>query len=55
MKAIGRNLIIEKVKDVKEIFDSFGIKNQLIPGCPYGLEVNAGLGDPKKYTNLENG
>jgi len=42
-------------KDVKEIFDSFGIKNQLIPGCPYGLEVPAGVGEPRKWPGYEEG
>ncbi|WP_269613851.1 16S rRNA (cytosine(967)-C(5))-methyltransferase [Prochlorococcus marinus] len=42
-------------KDVKEIFDSFGIKTQLIPGCPYGLEVPAGGGEPKKWPGYEEG
>ena len=49
------NKLRAKVKDVREIFDSFGIKNQLIPGCPYGLEVPAGVGEPKKWPGYKEG
>ena len=49
------NKLRAEIKDVKETFDSFGIKNQLIPGCPYGLEVPAGIGEPKKWPGYEEG
>ena len=49
------NKLRANVKDVKEIFDSLGIKNQLISGCPTGLEVPAGVGEPKKWPGYEEG
>ena len=49
------NKLRADVKDVRKIFDSFGIKNQLIPGCPYGLEVTAGVGEPKKWPGYVEG
>ena len=49
------NKIRAGVKDVKEIFDTSGIKNQLIPNCPYGLEVPAGIGEPKKWPGYTEG
>ena len=49
------NKLCADVKHVKEIFDSLGIENQLIPGCPYGIEVPAGVGEPKKWPGYEEG
>ncbi len=49
------NKLRAEIKYVKEIFDSFGIKNQLISGCPYGLEVPAGVGEPKKWPGYNEG
>ncbi len=49
------NKLRAEVKDVKEIFDSCGIQNQLIPNCPYGLEVRAGVGEPRKWPGYDEG
>tara|TARA_Y100001968_G_scaffold249887_1_gene234828 strand:- start:253 stop:1584 length:1332 start_codon:yes stop_codon:yes gene_type:complete len=49
------NRIRADLKDVKEVFDSCGIKNQLIPNCPYGLEVPVGFGEPKKWPGYSEG
>ncbi len=49
------NRLRANLKDVKEIFDSFGINNQLIPNCPFGLEVPAGVGEPKKWPGYSDG
>ena len=43
------------LKDVKDIFDTYGIENRLIPNCPYGLEVSAGVGEPKKWPGYAEG
>ena len=39
------NRLRADLKDVKELFDTGGIHNQVIPNCPYGLEVRAGVGE----------
>ena len=49
------NQIRAQLKEVKEIFDNYGIQNQLIPNCPYGLEIPAGFGDPKKWPGYAEG
>ena len=49
------NKIRAKLKDVKEIFDACGIQSQFIPNCPNGLEVQAGVGDPKKWPGYGEG
>ncbi len=49
------NKLRANLKEVKELFDSFGIPNQVIPNCPYGLEVRAGLGEPRKWPGYEEG
>jgi len=49
------NKLRAHLKDVKEIFDSCGIHNQVIPNCPYGLEVRAGGGEPRKWPGYEEG
>jgi len=49
------NKIRADLKDVKEIFDTCGIKNQLIPNCPYGLEIPAGVGEPNKWPGYSEG
>ena len=49
------NKLRADLKDVKELFDSCGIQNQLIPNCPYGLEVRAGVGEPRKWPGYEEG
>jgi len=49
------NKLRAKLKEVREKFDSCGIKNQLIPGCPYGLEVSPGVGEPRKWPGYEEG
>ena len=49
------NKLRADIENVKEIFDSFGIKNKLIPGCSHGLEVPAGVGEPKKWPGYEEG
>ncbi len=43
------------MENVKESFDSSGIKNKLIPGCPHGLEIIAGVGEPKKWPGYKEG
>ena len=43
------------LEEVKEIFDSSGIKTQVIPNCPYGLEIQAGVGEPKKWPGYAEG
>ena len=49
------NKLRAELNDVKEKFDSFGIKNKLIPNCPCGLEVPAGVGEPKKWPGYAEG
>ena len=49
------NKLRADLKDVKELFDTCGIQNQLIPNCPYGLEVRAGVGEPRKWPGYEEG
>ena len=49
------NKLRADLKDVKEIFDSCGIHNQVISSCPYGLEVRAGVGAPGKWPGYEEG
>ena len=49
------NKIRANVKDIKEIFDNCGIENQLIPNCPYGLAIPAGIGEPKKWPGYAEG
>ena len=49
------NKLCAEVKDVKENLDSHGIKNQVIHGCPYGLEVTSGFGELKKWPGYEEG
>ena len=49
------NKLRANLKEVKDIFDSSGIQNQVIPNCPYGLEVRAGVGEPRKWPGYEEG
>jgi len=49
------NKLRADLKDVKELFDSCGIQNQIIPNCPYGLEVRAGVGEPRRWPGFEEG
>ena len=49
------NRLRADLKEVKEIFDSCGIHNQVIPNCPYGLEVRAGVGEPRNWPGYEEG
>ncbi len=49
------NKLRADLKEIKESFDSCGIKNQLIPNCPYGLEVSAGVGEPKNWPGYAEG
>ncbi len=49
------NKLRADLKDVKKLFDSCGINNQVIPSCPYGLEVRAGVGEPRKWPGYEEG
>ena len=49
------NRLRADLKEVKEIFDSCGIHNQVIPSCPYGLEIRAGVGEPRKWPGYEEG
>ena len=49
------NKLRANLKEIKESFDSCGIKNQLIPNCPYGLEVSAGVGEPKNWPGYAEG
>ncbi len=43
------------LKEIREIFDACGIENQEIPNCPYGLEIPAGVGEPKKWPGYAEG
>jgi len=49
------NKLRADLKDVKEIFDSCGMDNKGIPNCPYGLEVRAGVGEPRNWPGYEEG
>ena len=49
------NKLRADLKEIKESFDSCGIKNQLIQNCPYGLEVSAGVGEPKNWPGYAEG
>ena len=49
------NKLRAQINEVKEIFDSFGIKTKLISGCPHGLEVPGGVGEPKKWPGYDEG
>ena len=49
------NKLRADLKDVKELFDACGIQNQIIPNCPYGLEVRAGVGEPRRWPGFEEG
>ena len=43
------------LEDVKKMFDSNEIKNKFIPNCPCGLEVQAGVGEPRKWPGYSEG
>ncbi|WP_269609745.1 16S rRNA (cytosine(967)-C(5))-methyltransferase [Prochlorococcus marinus] len=49
------NKLRADLKEVKAIFDSCGIHTQVISNCPYGLEVRAGVGEPRKWPGYEEG
>ncbi len=49
------NKLRADLKDVKELFDTCGIQNKLIPNCPSGLEVRAGVGEPRNWPGYEEG
>ena len=49
------NKLRADINDVRQIFETSGIENQFIPGCPFGLEVPAGVGEPKKWPGYEEG
>ncbi len=49
------NTIRADLNEIKEVFDSYGIKNQLISNCPQGLEIQAGAGEPKKWPGYAEG
>jgi len=49
------NKLRADLEDVKNLFDSCGITNQLIPNCPYGLEIPAGVGEPRKWPGYAEG
>ena len=49
------NKIRADLKEIREIFDACGIENQEIPNCPYGLEIPAGVGEPKKWPGYAEG
>jgi len=49
------NKLRADLKDLKEIFNSFGIDTKLIPNCPSGLEVPTGFGEPKKWPGYADG
>ena len=49
------NKIRADLKEIKKIFDTCGIKNQIIPNCPYGLEIPAGIGELKKWPGYDEG
>ena len=49
------NKLRADIKNVKESFESSGIKNKLIPGCPHGLEITTGVGEPKNWPGFKEG
>jgi len=49
------NILRADLKEIKKSFDSYEIKNKLIPDCPFGLEVLAGVGEPKGWPGYEEG
>ncbi len=49
------NKLRADIKNVKSSFDSLGIKNKLIPGCPHGLEITAGVGEITKWPGYKEG
>ena len=49
------NSLRAELKEVQRNFDSFGIKSTCITNCPYGLEISAGLGEPRKWPGYEEG
>ncbi len=49
------NTLRASLVDVKNKFDSCGIENKLIPNCPFGLEVSAGVGNPMHWPGYEEG
>ena len=49
------NKLRADLKEIKEIFDSCGIENKFIQNCPYGLEVPAGVGEPKNWPGYTEG
>ena len=49
------NKLRADLKEVQKLFDSIGIQNQIILNCPYGLEVRAGVGEPRKWPGYEEG
>ena len=49
------NKLRANIKNVQESFDSYGIKNKLIPGCPHGLEITIGVGEPKNWPGYKEG
>ena len=49
------NMLKTNLKEVKENFDSCGIENKVIPSCPFGLEVPAGVGEPRRWPGYVEG
>ena len=49
------NKLRADIKNVKESFESSGIKNKLIQGCPHGLEITTGVGEPKNWPGFKEG
>ncbi len=49
------NTLRADLNEVKQNFDSFGIKNKLIPNCPFGIEILAGVGEPKRWPGYAEG
>ena len=49
------NKLRANLQEIQETFDSCGIKNKLIPNCPFGLEIPAGVGEPKRWPGYIEG
>ncbi len=49
------NKLRADLKEVQETFVAYGIKTELIPNCPYGLEIPTGVGEPRKWPGYAEG
>ena len=49
------NILRSNLTDIRKDFDFFGIKTKMIPNCRYGLEVQSGIGEPRKWPGYDEG